>query len=349
MQERVGVAIVGCGLIGHRRARVAAQHARTRCVALADIRAEVVGPIAAELGADGTTDWRAAVHRPDVRLVVVATPNALLAEVAVEALEAGKDVLIEKPMGRTLVEAEMMCGAAKAAGRTLKVGFNHRYHPAISQAYRRTQDGEIGAVINLRCRYGHGGRPGYEREWRGSRDQAGGGELTDQGVHVIDLLQWWAGAPREAYAILQTAVWPLGDLEDNALAVLRFAGGVVGSFHTSWTQWKNLFSLEVFGDRGALVVEGLGRSYGTETLTHHVRQAQGGPPHTMMWEFPEDDPSWALEWDDFLGGVLEGRLMWGTAEEGVAVMRTLDALYRASSAGAPVELDQRDPVLSAAC
>jgi predicted dehydrogenase len=347
--ERLGVAIVGCGLIGCRRAKVAAAHAKTRCVVLADVRPDALEPVATEVGAEATTDWRAAVHHPEVDLVVVATPNALLAEVAIEALQAGKDVLIEKPMGRSLAEAEAMGAVAKAAGRTLKVGFNHRYHPAIAQAYQRTQDGEIGALINLRCRYGHGGRPGYEREWRGSREQAGGGELTDQGVHVIDLLQWLAGEPTEAYAVLQTAVWPLGDLEDNAFAVLRFPGAVVASFHTSWTQWKNLFSLEVFGERGALLVDGLGRRYGRETLTRHIRRAEGGAPETMVWEFPEDDPSWTLEWDDFLGAALEGRPMWGTVEDGVAVMRTLDALYRSVASGAPVELGESGRVLSAAC
>ena len=300
------------------------------------------------MGADATTDWRVAIDRPDASLVVVATPNALLAEVAIGALQAGKHVLIEKPMGRSLSEALAMRAAAAAAGRTLKVGFNHRYHPAIAEARRCTQEGEIGALINLRCRYGHGGRPGYEREWRGSRLQAGGGELTDQGVHVIDLIQWFAGIPFEAYAVLQTAVWPLGDLEDNAFGVLRLPDAVVASFHTSWTQWKNMFSLEVFGERGALVVEGLGRSYGTETFTRHIRRAEGGVPETTIQRFPEEDTSWRLEWDDFIGAVLEGRRMWGTADDGVAVMRTLDALYRSAESRVPVDLGDSGRVLSAA-
>jgi predicted dehydrogenase len=269
---------------------------------------------------------------------VVATPNGFLEEIACAALAAGKHVLIEKPMGRSLAEAERMRAAAQAAGRVLKVGFNHRYHPAIAEAHRRLAAGEIGEVISVRCRYGHGGRPGYEKEWRGSRELAGGGELTDQGVHVVDLIHWFAGVPATGFAMLQTAVWPLGDLEDNAFGMFGFPGGAVATFHTSWTQWKNLFSLEVFGRAGALVVEGLGRSYGPETLTAYRRRPEGGVPESDTRTFEGEDPSWRLEWADFVGAVQEGRPMLGTAEDGVVAMRMLDALYRAARDGRPVGL-----------
>jgi predicted dehydrogenase len=186
----------------------------------------------------------------------------------------------------------------------------------------------------VRCRYGHGGRAGYDREWRGNRSLAGGGELTDQGVHVVDLLHWFVGVPATAFAALQTAVWPLGDLEDNAFGMFEFSKGVVASFHTSWTQWKNLFSFEVFGRDGALIVEGLGRSYGTESLTLHRRRAEGGPPDTSRWTYEGDDESWALEWEDFVGAIRTGRPVLGGAGDGVVAMEMLDALYRGAAARA---------------
>jgi predicted dehydrogenase len=334
----LGVAVVGCGLIGRRRAAEAAHHPGSRCVAVADVSAEAAGGVAAECGAAVERDWRAAVARPDVGAVVVATPNAFLVEIAVAALGAGKHVLTEKPMGRNLAEAERMRAAARHAGRVLKVGFNHRYHPAIAEARRRLERGDVGSPINARARYGHGGRPGYEKEWRGNRALAGGGELTDQGVHVADLLHWFLGEPASAFAWLQTAVWPLGDLEDNGFGMFRFPSGAVASFHTSWTQWKNLFSLEIFGTAGALVVEGLGRSYGVETLTAYRRKPEGGAPECEVLRYQADDLSWRDEWADFLGGALEGRPMLGTADDGVVAMRMLDALYRSAAAGAPVDL-----------
>jgi predicted dehydrogenase len=332
------VAVIGAGLIGQRRATEAARHAESRCVVVADVNQARAATIAKDVGADSSSDWRAAVTRDDVDAVTVATPNGFLVEIATGALAAGKHVLIEKPMGRNLAEAERLCRVAETARRVLKIGFNHRYHPAIAEAHRRFAAGAIGDLINVRCRYGHGGRPGYEKEWRGSRELAGGGELTDQGVHVADLLHWFAGLPATAYSVAQTAVWPLGDLEDNGFGVFRFASGAVAIFHTSWTQWKNLFSLEIFGKTGALVVEGLGRSYGVETLTVVRRKPEGGVPDSEVVRFEGDDDSWRLEWEDFLGAVRHGRPMLGTPADGVAAMRMLDALYRSVAAGVPVGL-----------
>lgn len=337
--QELGVAVIGCGLIGKRRAEQAHLHERSCLVCCVDMNAEAAAEVASGYGADSGTDWKAAVIRDDVHVVVVATPNGFLRDVACAALEAGKHVLIEKPAGRNLAEALEMAEAARKADRRLKIGFNHRYHPALFEAYERFSAGEIGSLIHIRARYGHGGRPGYEKEWRGNRELAGGGELTDQGVHVIDLIQWFAGgAPSEAFGYLQTAVWPLGDLEDNGFALLKWDCGPIASFHTAWTQWKNLFSFEVFGEKGSLVIDGLGRSYGTETLTMAIRKPEGGVPDMTKKVFEGPDDSWALEWADFVQAIDGGGSMLGDISEGVEVMRTLDGIYRAVEAGAPASL-----------
>lgn len=337
MSGEIGVGVIGCGLIGSRRAAVVAACESSRCVVVADAALGSAREVASATGAEAVGDWRRVVEHPEVQAVVVATPNGFLAEIAIAALEAGKHVLVEKPMGRNLTEAERIRAAACGAGRTLKVGFNHRYHPAVAEAHRRFKAGEIGPLINIRVRYGHGGRPGYEHEWRGSRELAGGGELTDQGAHVVDLIHWFAGVPRSAFAYLQTAVWPLDDLEDNAFGLFRFDSGVVAALHTSWTQWKNLFSFEIFGQAGALSVDGLGRSYGPETLTIHRRRADvGGAPETETLVLDGEDSSWRGEWDDFLGSARGNRPMLGTADDGVTAMRMLDSLYRSAAVGSPV-------------
>ncbi len=338
-EDALGVAVVGCGLIGKRRAEQADAHPRSRLVATADLSEEAARSAAEPYGALHFSNWQDAINRDDVDLVLVATPNGLLSEVACAALRAGKHVLVEKPMGRNLAEANAMKAAADAAGRRLKIGFNHRYHPAIAEAHRRFASGQIGSFIHARARYGHGGRPGYEKEWRGNRELAGGGELTDQGVHVLDLLQWFVGsAPDEAFGYLQTAVWPLGDLEDNAFALLRWNSGGIASLHTSWTQWKNLFSFEIFGTAGSLVIEGLGKSYGIESLSVAIRKPEGGVPNQEAFAFDGPDESWALEWDDFVTGITSARPFLGEAHEGVEVMRTLDAIYRAAASGAPARV-----------
>ncbi|HEX3549026.1 MAG TPA: Gfo/Idh/MocA family oxidoreductase [Candidatus Elarobacter sp.] len=333
------VGLAGCGLIGRRRAAAVAADARSRLALVADVAPAAAAEVAAAYGARTVTGWQELVEAPEIDAVCIATPNGFLAEIATAALDAGKHVLLEKPMGRSAGEARAIAAAAQRSGRLVKVGFNHRYHPAIARAHAELVAGTIGTPVNARVRYGHGGRPGYENEWRGDPVLAGGGELTDQGVHVADLLHWFVGVPREVYAVLQTAVWPLGALEDNAFGILRYDGGAVASFHTSWTQWKNLFSFELFGERGALIVEGLGGSYGEESLTIHRRVMEGGAPQTERIAFAGEDVSWRDEWTDFLGGALDGRPYLGDAHDGIVAMKTLAALYRSARDRVPVELD----------
>src|SRR5690606_1168434 len=209
---------------------------------------------------------------------VVATPNGYLREIGCAALRSGKHVLLEKPMGRNLAEALSLAEAARESGRILKIGFNHRYHPGLARAMELVRAGEIGRVVTIRARYGHGSRPGCETEWRADPELAGGGELTDQGVHIADLIHGVAGLPERAVAFLQTAVWRIEPLEDNAHGLFRFADGAVAQLHVSMTQWRNLFSFEVYGETGSAAVEGLGGSYGPERFTLARRNLRGGVP-----------------------------------------------------------------------
>lgn len=335
---KLGVAVVGCGQIGARRAETAARHPGSELRLAVDTNAEAAGELAARYGARVSSDWRAALKDDSIGIVVAATPNAFLRDIAVSALESGKHVLIEKPMGGNAADAAAIAAAAQRSGKTLKVGFNHRYHPALMKAHELFAAGAIGTLINIRARYGHGGRPGYEREWRANAELAGGGELTDQGVHLIDLIHWFAGLPKDVFAYAQTAVWPIAPLEDNAFALLRYDGGVVASFHTSWTQWKNLFSFEVFGTDGFLSIEGLGGSYGPEHLTLSKRNPRGGAPAVETFAFEDTDRSWEFEWQDFMRAIVDQNPYWGTPADGVAAMNVLSALYASIESGKPVTL-----------
>jgi predicted dehydrogenase len=335
----LGVAVVGCGLVGRRRAEVAAADGRTRVRSVVDPDAGRADALATDTGAAVAAEWAAAVDGRDVDVVVVATPNAYLAPIAEAALAAGKHVLMEKPMGRNLAEAERLAAAAEASGRILKVGFNHRYHPAVAEVLEAVRAGRLGPLVHILARYGHGGRPGLEKEWRSDPDLAGGGHLLDQGVHVADLIHAVAGEPHEAVAFLRTAVWPIAPLEDNAYALYRYEHGPVAQLHVSMTQWKNRFSFEVVGELGAMAAEGLGGSYGEERVVLTRRRMEGGAPDVAERTFPGPDASWALEWDDFIGAVVEGRPpRHGTPADGVAAMRMVDALYRSASEGGVVRV-----------
>ncbi|MBI3985528.1 MAG: Gfo/Idh/MocA family oxidoreductase, partial [Lentisphaerae bacterium] len=261
--------------------------------------------------------------------------------------------LIEKPMGRNLDEA-MALGAAQAhrPDRVLKIGFNHRYHPALMEAQALLRNGLLGDFIFARAVYGHGGRPGYEKEWRGNADLAGGGELTDQGVHLLDLIGWFCGAPEWVFAQRRCFAWPtrlqrlersdcgqVNGLEDNGLFMLGWANGALAQVHTSWTQWKNRFSFHVYGTLGAVEVEGLGGSYGEESLKLMKRNPKGGAPEMETRAFPGEDLSWKREWEDFRQAIGTGGHPMGNAEEGLRVMTILDAVYRSCESHLPVPIN----------
>lgn len=331
------IGIVGCGLIGARRARVA-RAAGDEVLLVADIHAQAAQEVAGEAGCRWTEDWRAVAGHQEIEAVVVATVNKALLPITVASLENGKHVLCEKPLGRNGSEAREMVEAAARHGRILKVGFNHRHHPALWKARQLAQSGKIGALMSIRAAYGHGGRPGYDREWRGNADLAGGGELLDQGVHVVDLCRWFLGDFAQVSGMLGTWFWQVAPLEDNGFALLRTAGGQIASIHTSWTQWKNLFRFEVFGQDGYLLVNGLGGSYGTETLSLGIRRPESGPPLVESWEFPGPDISWEAEWREFQAAVQEGRQPLGNGQDGCQAARVIDAIYESARTGKIVEL-----------
>jgi predicted dehydrogenase len=216
-------------------------------------------------------------------------------------------VLVEKPAGIGVADIDRIAATAESAGRRVKVGFNHRFHPAIQRSISEARSGRFGEVMHARARYGHGGRRGYEREWRLDPELSGGGELVDQGMHLLDIFHWLLGPLPVHSALLRTHFWR-ADVEDNAVVVLadddsRDAPWAL--FHVTWTEWKNLFSLEIYCRTGKLTVEGLGGSYGRERLTVYAMSSELGPPDTEVQEFPETDESWQAEWLHFREAILE--------------------------------------------
>jgi predicted dehydrogenase len=185
--------------------------------------------------------------------------------------------------------------------------------------------------------YGHGGRPGYDKEWRASRDLSGGGELLDQGVHVIDLFRCFLGEFNEVFGRVATFFWDM-EVEDNAFALFKTDRGQVATMHTSWTQWKNKFLLELIGEKGYLVVDGLGGSYGTERLVFGKRKVNGGVPDEEIVEFPGPDISWREEMKEFASAITENREPIGSGYDGLMANRLVGAVYESAHRNVPVRL-----------
>ena len=272
------------------------------------------------------TDWREAV-KTDVDAVIVATTHDQLAGIAIGAIEAGRHVLVEKPAGRTLTEVQAIAAAAMKHKRIVKTGFNHRFHPAFLKAREIFDSGALGPLMFIRARYGHGGRVGYEQEWRAQPAISGGGELIDQGSHLIDLSRWFLGDLTVDYASVPTLFWDM-PADDNCFMALRSGAGQLAWLHASWTEWKNTFSFEIFGREGKLVIDGLGGSYGAERLTFYRMLPQMGPPETTVFDYPGEDQSWRAEFEDFVAAVNDGRRPCGDIGDAVANLAIVDEIYR---------------------
>ena len=321
------IAIIGCGLIGRKRLAALPAGAFAAACDLEIGRAEQL--VASAKAGSATDDAARVFADPAIDAVIVCTLNAALAPLALAAIRAGKHVLVEKPGAISTEQADELIDAARAASVRVRVGFNHRFHPALLQARSLYESGALGPLMFIRGRYGHGGRVGYDREWRADPTLSGGGELIDQGVHLIDLAGWFLGDFARIEGHASTSFWDM-PVDDNAFLNLRTAAGQTAWLQVSCTEWKNLFSLEIYGRTGKLHVEGLGGSYGVERLTFHRMLPEMGPPETTAWEYPRGDDSWRLEIAEFFTDIRTGREPQPGLREARAALAVVERIHAAS-------------------
>jgi len=327
MNKPLSVAILGCGLIGQKRSKALANAKLIVCADVDGTRAKALASGFPDC--IGTTDWRAAVQRDDVDLVIVATTNDALVEASLAAVNAGKHVLVEKPAARNVKELDALIEAVNEQDVQVRVGFNHRYHPALLKARELVNAGELGELMFIRGRYGHGGRKGYDREWRANPALSGGGELIDQGVHLIDLSRWFLGNFTEVQGFAHTYYWNM-PVDDNGFMILKTRMNQAAFLHVSCTEWKNLFSLEIYGRDAKLHIEGLGGSYGVEKLSFYKMLPEMGPPDTTIWEYPRGDNSWKLEFEEFLEDIQLGRTPSANLNDAHEALLAIEKIYKDS-------------------
>ena len=318
------VALIGCGLIGQKRLL----NLPPGCVTVAcDLNLDRAKKLAAQSpGCLATDSVAQAVSSPDVDVVMVATLNASLAPIAGQAIKAGKHVLVEKPAAVSVAEVKKMEALAKKHQVLVRVGYNHRYHPAGLKALEIFRSGALGPIMFVRGRYGQGGRVGYEKEWRADPKLSGGGELIDQGVHLIDLAGIFLGEFTTIEGHAATYFWKM-PVDDNAFISLRNKSGHTAWLQVSCTEWKNLFSLEIYGQNAKLHWEGLGGSYGLERLAFYKMLPQMGPPETTIYEYPRGDESWKIEMAEFFEDIRLRRTPVPGLKEAKAALAVVEKIY----------------------
>lgn len=322
--------IVGLGKMGRIRAREIAANAGTQLVAGCDPNV----PPQEDFPGVKLSAHHSDVIDADLDAICVCTPNRFTPEVVIAALNSGKHVLCEKPPGRTIEDIENIIEAEKKnPGLKLKFGFNHRYHAGIQEAKQIVDSGRLGRILWLRGIYGKSGGAGFEREWRNDRDLAGGGILLDQGIHMLDLFRFFCGDFVEVKSMCSRAYWDI-PMEDNAFALLRDAEGRVAMLHSSSTQWKHRFNLEIYMSDGYLSVNGIlsaTRSYGEETISVARKQfdegfATGKPREEVIYF--DTDPSWELELAAFIKSIREDEpITMGSSTDSLKAMQLVSAIY----------------------
>jgi predicted dehydrogenase len=319
---RVGV--LGCGLMGGRRA-AAALAAGDQVVAVADT-GSAAARLAPRCGAEvvrGIPGLLAA----GCDAVVVATPHAALAPSACELVAGGCHVMVEKPGGTRAAELVALLARARAANRHISVAYSLRHTPAVEALVAVTP--ALGRLLHLRAVYGHGGRPGMEAEWR--CDAAlGGGELLDQGVHLLDLALLLLGPVTRVAGRLRTAAWGSA-VEDNAFLLLD-AGEGVAVLHASWTEWRNTFRVDLVGSAGSAHLQGLSGHYGPPSLLLRRCARRGEPPAEQVVAVPAGEP-WPGEWAEFAACCRAPGASYAGLERAIAILRVVEEVHAVSRDG----------------
>jgi predicted dehydrogenase len=328
------VGIAGFGVVGKRRKNCIARHPGLRVVAVCDQTFEDEGVLT-----DGVRYYRdyRRLLRDGLDVLFVCLTNDVAAQVTIAGLEAGLHVFCEKPPGRNVDDIVKVIACERAhPGLKLMYGFNHRYHESVQEALRILRSGELGAVINMRGMYGKAKLITFNQpDWRTKRGIAGGGVLLDQGIHMVDLMRLFGGEFTDIHSFISNGHWGY-DVEDNAYAIMRTAGGVVGMLNSSATQWRHRFHLDINLERGSLILGGIlsgTKSYGAETLT--VVRADPDNDQGDPWEQVtryNRDPSWDGEISAFAVSILNDLpVQSGTSEDALRTMQLVFRIYYADS------------------
>ena len=329
MTDKLKVGIAGYGVVGKRRRNVIDAHPSLGVAAVSDRTLDGDGVF--DDGVRYFDDYKTLLEQ-DLDVLFVSLSNDINADATIGGLERGLHVFCEKPPGRDVADiARVISCEKKHPDQKLKYGFNHRYHESVRDALEILHSGDLGDVINLRAVYGKSQLITFDQtSWRTQRALAGGGVLLDQGIHIVDLLRLFAGEFTDVHSFIANSVWN-HDVEDNAYALMRTADGKVAMLHSSASQWRHRFGLEITLTKGALTMAGIlsgSKSYGEETLT--IARTTGDDLGDLEEETRhyEQDPSWADEVAEFASAVLKGApIRHGSSEDALNTMKLVYQIY----------------------
>jgi 1,5-anhydro-D-fructose reductase (1,5-anhydro-D-mannitol-forming) len=329
---KYNIGIIGYGKMGQIRHKAIEETGAAKVVAISEPNLKINENSLPNLSNDEI------INRSDIDAIIICTPNFMNKPLTVKVLEAGKHVFCEKPPAFTAAEIEEVKKAElNSRGRKLMYGFNHRHHDSVIRMKELIDEGKFGRILWMRGRYGKSVTEDYYSQWRAKKELAGGGIVIDQGIHMIDLFVYLGGNFDVIKAEVSNLYWNL-DVEDNAFVILKNSqSGLVASLHSTMSQWRHLFSLEVFLEKGYMVLNGLitsSKTYGEEILSI-ARNRTTAPAATWKDEVKTqylNDHSWRYEMEHFLSAIENNQdVKIGNSNDALALMKIIDEIYRSKN------------------
>ena len=331
--HKLKVGIIGYGVVGKKRHSILKKYKQLKVIAASDVNHQSL--LGLPKNVQTFSDYRDLIKESNCNVVFISVPNRFAADATKLALKNGMHVFCEKPPARSSKELIPIKNLFKRKNLKLKYGFNHRYHSSILKASEIINSKKLGKIVAMRGMYGKSKIISFDQsDWRSKRSEAGGGILLDQGIHMLDLMLFFAKEKFiKVFSVIKNDFWN-HDVEDNAFALMETSSGIVAQLHSSATQWRHKFNLEIILEKGALVFGGLltgSKSYGEETLTliQAKPDTDKGIPKERTYKFNRDI-SWAEEIKEFIGAI-EGNhnILHGTFEEAIATMKLIEQIYKA--------------------
>lgn len=346
--DKIRVGIVGYGRVGKKRAEILEKHPHYSLEGICDVEKPKEHTLNCSFYKNHSS-----LLEENIDAVFICTPNKFTPIIAVDALNKKKHVFCEKPPGRTVEDVKKIIKAEKKNPELkVKFGFNHRYHNSIMEAKSIADSGRLGKILWIRGIYGKSGGINFKKNWRSNKNIAGGGILLDQGIHMLDLFRFFCGDFEDVKSFVTNNYWDI-DLEDNVFAILRNNKNQTAMIHSSSTQWKHMFRLEIFMENGYTIITGIlssTMSYGQENLIVGRRQFEDesfsdGNPREEVIYFGEDN-SWRLEIDEFANCIINDKpIKNGTSYDALKAMELVHKIYNADDKWVNRILDKEDMII----
>jgi len=328
--------VINCGIIGYGKiGQIRVQTLEDS--ALANVSLIYDSDLSANTKYRCTQNEQEIINNPDIDAVFIATPNLFNKPLTIAALRNGKHVFCEKPPAFTGKDVKEIQAIERKSGKKLMYGFNHRHHGSILKAQEVVKSRDYGEILWMRGRYGKSVDESFFDNWRSKKKLAGGGILLDQGIHMLDIMLLFAGNFDEVQAMVSNVYWKLDGIEDNVFANFKNTKtGVVASIHSTMTQWRHLFSLEIFLEKGHIVLNGLKTQSGTYGNEHLVISRNKSCTPTVQWENDIEytykiDHSMKNEVSLFLESIINDRkIVDGSSDDAYKVMSLIDKIYNSN-------------------